>query len=236
MNHSFNAAQPKLHAGGRDGRESGSLDALLPSAIRRHESVVLVHGLAASKLVMRPLERHLASLGYQTWNWGYPSIWRGIEAHSRSLARKLDRWESRDDIQHVHFVTHSMGGILLRHLIRQRRPQKLGRVVMLSPPNHGSHVASRLAPVLGLICRPLHELSDSADSFVNRLPEPTDIDLGIVAAAHDRVVAAGTTALASQKDHVTVGAGHTSLLFRSEVAQLVERFLAHGSFTQTTPC
>ncbi len=66
---------------------------------------------------------------------------------------------------------------------------------MLGPPNSGSHIARRLAASLGRFCPPLHELSDAPDSYVNRLDQPTGIDLGIIAAESDRVVKLTSTFL-----------------------------------------
>jgi triacylglycerol esterase/lipase EstA (alpha/beta hydrolase family) len=193
--------------------------------------VVLVHGLAANRIVMRPLANFIKSNGFATMNWGYPSIRRRIEDHSRELRHQFELLDEVNHIRRLHLVAHSMGGIIVRHMLADYQPTKLHRMVMLGPPNRGSRVASILARSLGLICKPLVQLSDSPDSFVNSLPEPRNLEVGVVSASRDRVVSLESTQLSQQQDHVIVHSGHTSMLFRREVAESVLRFLHFGKFS-----
>jgi hypothetical protein len=101
---------------------------------------------------------------------------------------------------------------------------------MLGPPHGGSRVAAKVARYVGWFCRPLEQLSDAADSFVNLLALPTDCEIGIIAASRDRVVRVEHTMLPGQADHIVVDSGHTRMLFRADVAELVTSFLANGRF------
>lgn len=194
------------------------------------ETVVLVHGLAAGSAMLRPLERSLQRRGYQTLNWGYRSVRGEIQALSHTLAEVLRNLDSDDSVDRVHLVTHSMGSIIARSALATNQFTRLGRIVMLGPPNGGSRVAARLGRFLGWLCRPLNQLSDAPNSLVNNLPEPKDCEIGIIAASRDRVVHVDNTRLACQTDHIVVDSGHTSMLFRLEVADLVDRFLRQGRF------
>ena len=105
------------------------------------EAVILIHGLAAVRLVMWPMAKRLRKCGYQVKNYGYFSISKTIPDHSRRLGEVLEAFENDPAIEKFHLVTHSMGCIIGRHLFAQRPFEKLGRWVMLAPPNRGSHAA-----------------------------------------------------------------------------------------------
>jgi len=196
--------------------------------------VVLIHGLAAGRTVMRPLERHLQWVGFETINWGYRSILGDVDRLGQSLGELLQDLNERNSLDRIHLVTHSMGSIIARAALARGDWQRLGRVVMLGPPNRGSPVATRLAPVLGWFCKPLEQLSDRRGSYVNSLPQPEGHEIGVIAAEYDRVVRLNDTTLSTQADHIIVRSGHTSMLFRREVAELVEEFLRNGAFRRQT--
>ena len=196
----------------------------------QQDTVVLVHGLAASRLMMKPIETHLRQCGFDTLNWGYPSIRGDIERHARRLSKTLQQLEQSPAINKICLVTHSMGGIVARTALLQTRLEKVSRLVMLGPPNHGSRVATVLAQGLGWLCKPLSQLSDTDDSFVNQLPPPGGIEIGIIAALFDRVVAIDSTHLSTELEHRVIPSGHNSMLFRRDVASDVANFLSRGRF------
>jgi pimeloyl-ACP methyl ester carboxylesterase len=200
------------------------------------EWVLLIHGLASNRLVMKPLEWHLRRQGYRTLNWGYRSMWSQIESHAERLGDTLEQLDQRDDVRHIRLVTHSMGSILARNALLERSYRKVNRMVMLGPPNRGSRVATIAARGLGWFCKPLKQLSDAADSYVNRLGTQTGIETGVIAASNDRVVALESTFLPGISDHVVVQSGHTSMLFRNDVAHHVDCFLRVGRFATEPPC
>ncbi len=193
-------------------------------------AVVLVHGLAAHRVVMSPLERHLKNRFAQVTNWGYSSLWSRIERHGAALAKLLGEMDSAAEIGQIHLVTHSMGGIIARLALAERMPAKLGRMVMLAPPNGGSHVARWLSPVLGLICPPLVQLSDHCQSFVASLPPVDGVHVGVVAAAADELVCEKSTHLPNEADHITLPGFHSSILWNGETAEQVAHFLERGRF------
>lgn len=192
------------------------------------DAVVLVHGLAANRMVMAPLAKALGSFFGRVVNWGYSSLWSPIERHGQQLATLLRQLDG--EVERVHVVTHSMGGIITRLALGEFAPGHLGRVVMVAPPNRGSHIASRLAPWLGRICPPIVQLADKTDSFVCKLPPPQVPELGVIAAASDFLVLEPSTRLGCETDHITLPGLHSSLLWRRETAEQVRHFLEHGRF------
>jgi len=198
----------------------------------KRETVVLVHGLAANRSILWPLQRSLRRRGYRTHNWGYSSIRGEIQSLSSSLSGELQKLNADPLVGRFHLVTHSMGSILARAALASHDFSQLKRVVMLGPPHGGSRVATQLARSLGWFCQPLVQLSDCPDSLVNNLVEPTGYEIGIIAAAQDRVVRIDDTCLSCQSDHIVVNSGHTSMLFRREVADLIESFLRQGRFAK----
>lgn len=196
----------------------------------KNHCVIFVHGLAAGRSMFRYLEPQLRAAGFHTLNWGYRSVRLDIPTVARALQKTVKEIEAKPQYDKVHLVTHSMGGIITRTMLLEAEFQKMGRIVMLGPPHQGSRVAANLAPFLGWFCPSLKQLSDQHHSFVRRLPEPVGYEIGIVAAAWDRVVHVDSTHLAGQQAHVVVAAGHNGMLFRRDVSRLVNEFLCTGRF------
>jgi triacylglycerol lipase len=101
---------------------------------------------------------------------------------------------------------------------------------MLAPPNTGSHIARSLAPVLGRLCPPLAQLSDEVRSFVATLPPLEEVDIGIIAARSDFMVAEPRTHLQTEKEHIVLPGMHSSVIWRKETAEQVAQFLTTGTF------
>jgi esterase/lipase superfamily enzyme len=212
------------------------MDSGQSKAPTRKEHVILIHGLAGSRLVMLPLAWRLKSAGYQTSTFGYPSWFWSIEHHARRFERCLQEVEADDTIERFHIVAHSMGTIVTRQALLLRDFKKLNRIVMLASPNRGSPVARALGTLLPF-CKTLNQLSSSQNSFVCQLPEPKIVDtgkpeIGIIAAQHDRVVPAVNSRLGVEADHITLFSGHNGLLVRSTASKQVEEFLKFGRFSR----
>ncbi len=107
--------------------------------------VVLVHGALRSRLGLLPTARWLARQGLEARTFGYPTRRGDLRAHGDALARRLDVWLSGDRVPVLGFLTHSMGGLVVRAYLHQHagRHADRHRVVMLSPPNRGAELAER---------------------------------------------------------------------------------------------
>ena len=181
---------------------------------------------------MWPISRRLGRSGFAVNNWGYRSLGRSIETHAARLAEFLQEIDRQAAGNEFHLVTHSMGGIIARTVFEQNSFKNLERVVMLAPPNRGSHAARKMAPLFGWLTPSLRQLSDAPGSFVNRLPGSLDdFELGIVEAKKDRVIAPGYVRLDSDHEFAQVNGHHGVLTWYGETARLVESFLVHGSFS-----
>jgi len=195
------------------------------------ELVVLVHGLGANKLLMWPLARRLARAGYRTVNWSYPSFLRTIERHGANLRELLDRLDAEPEAARIHLVAHSMGCIVARQALLSGVPRKIGRFVMLAPPNQGSPLASLFGPLTRCCFPTIDQLARRPDSFVNRLLEPDGLEIGVIAARVDWLVGVANTHLPCQRDHIVVSGTHSLMVFQSGVAREVVEFLRQGRFT-----
>jgi triacylglycerol lipase len=192
--------------------------------------VVLLHGLGRSAASMAPMADCLDDAGYRTARWDYPSSSYSVEEHSAELQRLLQVLDGREDIDQIHLVTHSLGGIVVRHALAQSTVDSLGRVVMLAPPNQGSPAAEKLSPMLDSVLVPLPQLSERPDNLVHVLPMPEDVVFGVIAGARDEKVPPAYSHLAGQADHVVVDSAHTMIMGRDDVCAHTTRFLEAGAF------
>ncbi len=208
------------------------------------ETVVLLHGLYRGERAMRPLEAPLRDAGYIVVNLDYATRSQPPEALVATLASALDACCA--DAPKLHFVTHSFGGIVTRAYVAERRPENLGRVVMLAPPNHGSPLADLVAgsSLLRFLAGPTAaRLGTDPASFPNSLP-PADFVLGVIAGTaarsplgallidgdSDGTVPVASTRLEGMADFITVDERHTFIMRSGEVADQAVRFLKSGRF------
>ncbi len=198
------------------------------------EVVVLIHGLGANRLLMWPLARWLTRAGYRTVNWSYPSFLRTIERHGTKLHERLALLDAEPSVARIHLVAHSMGCIVTRQALLLGSPRKIGRFVMMAPPNQGSPLAALFGPPLRCCFPAIDQLARRPDSFVNRLPEPKGIDIGVIAARFDFLVGAANTHLPCQRDYIVVKGTHSLMIFQPSVAGEVVEFLRLGRFTNAS--
>ena len=147
------------------------------------------------------------------------------------MQRRLAELDADPAVSRIHLVSHSMGGIVARYALILGRPTKLGRFVMLAPPNKGARLATICGPALRRCFPAIDQLAARSHSFVNSLPEAEGVEVGIVDASIDFLVGAGNTSLACQRDHIVLRATHTLLAFQRQLATEVLHFLRNGRFS-----
>ena len=208
------------------------------------DSVILLHGLARSERSMQKLEKALLAQGYCVQNVSYESTRNNVarlaeQAITPALAACAGEGK-------VNFVTHSLGGILVRQYLRNHRIDNLGRVVMLGPPNKGSEVIDRLRDFPGFYF--VHgdaglELGTGATSVPNKLGS-ADFDLGIIAGTRsvnlflsgmipgtdDGKVSVENTKLEGMRDHLEMEVTHTFMMRNDKVIDQVIHYLQTGKF------
>ena len=148
---------------------------------RPTETVVLLHGLARSSKAMNKMGKALIAEGYNVINHDYPSTTATIEELTKQVFKTLE--PQIKNAGTVHFVTHSMGGIILRQHLEDHELPNLGRVVMLAPPSQGSEVTDKLGNIFlyKWINGPAgNQLGTGINSHPLRLKDP-DFELGIIA-------------------------------------------------------
>ena len=195
------------------------------------ELVVLVHGMGRTPLSMLPLERRLERAGYVVLNWGYSSTCCGVSELGARLRQAVEAHPARANGR-VHFVSHSLGGILVRRVLAEDDlPFVTGRVVMLAPPNQGSRAADRQAPALGWLLRPLPELRTAGMRSAPSLAVPAEVEVGVIAGRYDAKVSVAESRLEGMDGHVVVPATHAFLMLRADVQRRVLEFLRDGAFS-----
>jgi pimeloyl-ACP methyl ester carboxylesterase len=210
------------------------------------ECVVLLHGLNRSWRAMRPMADALQLAGFTTANVDYPSQAGPVEEIA-PLAVGTGLTECRaTGAERIHFVTHSIGGILLRYQHEHEPIPDLGRVVMLGPPNQGSEVVdiaqdwpgmSQFGGSAGL------QLGTDENSIPSRLG-PVDFELGIIAGtgtinpwmsamlpdADDGKVTVVATQVDGMDDFLVVDNSHRYITSSDIVFRNTVSFLETGQF------
>ena len=205
--------------------------------------VILLHGMARTASSMHDLETYLSNKGYKTVNFGYPSTSESIERIAEVyLPRAIAQCKERP----IHFVTHSLGGIVVRQYLQTNALPKGSRIVMLAPPNRGTEVVDYLKDFFAYhwIHGPAgQELGTDPASTPNRL-KPINIEVGVIAGdvsfnpilsslipgPDDGKVSVERAKLDEMRDFLVVPSTHTFIMKNPGVMAQVDHFLTHGKF------
>ena len=228
--------------------------AIIPPESGR-DIVVVLHGLGMFKEYMAPATRALEQAGFDTLPVSYASHGRaapGVDAIAADIHAMLadaNIWNRKGK---VHFLTHSMGGVIADTLLMTKRhelpAEKIGRVVMLAPPNRGSEIADFLkdfGPYRWLFGQAGQDLTTAARA---RQFDPPYYDLGVIAgtaghlyfianlilpgggAAHDGRVSVASTEIEGMKAHFRLSVGHTAMAWNRDALKQAVTFLKTGDF------
>jgi len=215
------------------------------------DCVVLLHGLLRSALSMKGMQWQLEERGYQVVNETYPSRSYSIQDLAvQAVEHGLSACQALGSAT-IDFVTHSLGGILVREYAQRRDIPGLRRVVMLGPPNQGSQLADYAGstPILHtLMPQAVAQLGTSDDSVPRGLGR-VNFQLGVIAGTSsnlsfypglpdgptDGTVAVAETIVPGMLDFLELPVGHTFMMWDDEVIEQTMYFLENGFFKRHTP-
>jgi len=212
------------------------------------QHVILLHGLARTPRSMQKIAKAFKRAGFSVENWHYPSRKMSVESLSEAVFSELSKRIPECD--KIHFVTHSLGGIILRYYLSQHTLAKLGRVVMLAPPNQGSEVVDELKrwPLFQWFNGPAgQQLGTDSKGIAKQLPSVA-FELGIIAGnrsincylstllpkPNDGKVSVEATKLAGMKAHLIVPTSHSFIMRNKTVIEQTLVFIMNGQFKLAT--
>jgi triacylglycerol esterase/lipase EstA (alpha/beta hydrolase family) len=199
---------------------------------------------------MHKIEAALQNAGYKTYNCSYPSRTQPIQLLSETfIGQAVTYCEKAYNPGQIHFVTHSMGAILVRYYLSQHRLENLGSVVMLAPPNAGSELVDRLVgyELFQLFNGPAgNQLGTAEFSLPNSLPA-VEYKVGVIAGnkslnvlasaligtENDGKVSTKNTKLDGMTDYIVLPYTHTFMMQRKEVIDQTINFLKNGGFIRS---
>jgi hypothetical protein len=218
--------------------------------------VVLVHGFMRSGASMVPMALGLRRRGFVTrlvsqWNFSteIPDLADGLFARVMRMRDVVGR--TGGYVPDVHFVTHSMGGVVVRSMLSRHEISGPNRIVMLAPPNHGSRLAARMHERWRFPWGdfdPLRKLMPGELGSCHTAGDP-DAEIGVIAGTadrgggfpfsmsgppggglHDGKITLDEARLDSAADFIVVRRGHTFIMVSAEVIEQTAAFLRDGHF------
>ncbi len=214
-----------------------------PLDIHLGEKVVLLHGWARSNIAMWRIKMRLENAGYQVVQVGYRSLNQTPAEIVQDISAQIDHC-CKSSTGTVHFVGHSLGGLLIRAYLESNQVENLGRVVLMGTPNQGTAVADYFrdkwwAQFVGPTAM---ALGTGADSFPNSLSDPyypvgviagftkNDLDDELLPGIDDGLVSIESTRLNGMRDFIVVESQHSLMRYNEEVAKQAIAFLKTGKF------
>jgi triacylglycerol lipase len=223
----------------------GGLLLLINGQIMAKECVVLLHGLGRTSYSMYHIEKAFKQQGFVVVNQGYPSRKDSIANLVHVVGDAVQQCQQQE-AQKIHFVTHSMGGILVRQYFQQHQVPQASRLVMLGPANHGSEISSRYKNAWWYQIttgKAGQELGIEQDSVPNQL-KAISLEIGIIAGnksiypwfgsavpkPHDGKVSVASAKLTEMADFIEVPYSHTFMMNAAPVIAQIQHFLLWGKF------
>lgn len=212
------------------------------------ESVVLLHGLGRGPWSLKLLELRLWRAGFEVHNLRYSSRAHSIDEIVIEVHEQYHKCCTTSNNK-THFVTHSLGALVARAYLAKNMPVKLGRLVMLAPPNGGSEIVDHFRKwlVFRILLGPIApQLGTGPNDLPARLPIP-NCDIGVIAGnlwinplglfapslPHDGSISVNRTYLKGMKDHIVVQQTHSLIMNSTGVTEEIISFLRNGTFKRS---
>ena len=232
------------------GKEESLAPIKCVSVGNKGDYVVLIYGIYQPPFAMKTIKNTLDKAGYYVLNFEYDFRCYSIDEIVKSSLDKFLKKHCIDPKKKIHFVTYSSGGLIIRRYLEKYPLLKLGRVVMIAPPNHGSKLVDFLKKYLNFIYRFIagvlgQQLGTGKNDYIHKtLKQSINFDLGIIAGLgslspfsyfiidepHDGMTSIESTKLKGMKDHIVITASHMLILYFNFTAKKVLNFLTKGSF------
>lgn len=212
----------------------------------KNEAVILIHGLCRSNSSMNKMQKYLSSNGYNVYNLNYISTKNSIEEISENSLNNTVKVVKQHKYSKIHFISHSLGGLIIREYLSKNSIDNLGRVVMISPPNKGSVLTDVLGnnyfykKIGGKAGQQLYTGEKSYDKKLGPVTFETGVIAGnrtfnpflslIIPGQDDGKVSVENTKVQGMKDFIVVPHSHVFILSRERVLQKSLNFIEHGVF------
>ena len=214
--------------------------------LEKSDYVILLHGLARSYRSMTKIENILSDVGYRVINIDYPSTEHPIEYLAENVLGEIIERHPKDSETKIHFVTHSLGGIIVRYYLDHHKLDSLGRVVMLSPPNQGSELVDYLKDTYLYQKKngPSGQQLGTDEKSVPRRLGPVDFELGVIAGSlsfnpassavlpgpDDGIVSVESAKVKGMTDFIVMPNSHSFIMKSKSVIKQIIHFLKNGKF------
>lgn len=191
---------------------------------------------------MLPMAKAFQREGYEAYSWGYPSRTKTIEEHAESLVQELQATAKLNPDEPIHFVTHSLGGIILRAALNHPdcpKEAKMGRAVLLGPPNQGSHFGgtmNNVKPVRKLFGENAGRelLKGETFDYVGQFPSSVKVLViagtfgwnPLVGDFNDGLVGVNETCLKTPHERINVFSGHAWIMYSDTVINHAVKFIS----------
>ena len=206
----------------------------------QQEMVVLVHGLWMHGVIMTLLHRRVARCGYRVARFSYASVRRTLTQNAHRLAAFCRTLECA----RLHFVGHSLGGLVILRMLEHAAEPRVGRIVLAGTPYGGSFAAHRLARFPGGAAMLGHSVPEwlaregawhAGSHEIGVIAGSVSAGLGRLVAPglprpNDGVVAVRETEVPGMRDHIVMPINHSGLLISAAVARQMCEFVRHGAF------
>jgi len=208
-----------------------------------NDVVYLLHGLGRSKFAMWVLASRLEDAGFSVNNIGYPSINKTPQEILKNISEQINS-SLPEKGQTVHFVGHSLGGLLIRAYLEKTNIRNLGKVVLIGTPNRGTTLVDNYKDSwwMQMLGPAALSLSTDGNSFPNSIAKPY-YPVGIIAGIYgdndnedvlpgedDGLVPLESTKIDGMTDFISIESSHYMMRYSREVADQTILFLRHGRF------
>jgi pimeloyl-ACP methyl ester carboxylesterase len=209
----------------------------------KEASVILVHGLWMNGMEMSLLKHRLNRFGYRTFSFRYSSTRLDLT----EIATCLNSFAEKVPTQTIHFVGHSLGGLVILKLFEVFPRQHPGRIIALSPPYQGSETARRLIRFpcgRNLLGRSITQLLEgdvpawSGERDLGVIGGTLNFGfgrmIGAVGSSGDGTLCLEEMCIPDARDFITLPVSHMGLVFSGKVAMETNHFLKHGRFSKVS--